>query len=58
MPATKRELIKQAITKYKRIFPCGEKRRLSECFTREGNELIFWFNTEDRTTRVMVTKFE
>lgn len=49
----KKELIEKAKLKYKRIFPCGDKKHFSECFTKEENEVIFWFNTEDDTTRVV-----
>lgn len=54
----KKALIKKAKSKYKRIFPCGDKKTLSECFTEEDDELIFWFNTEDDSTRVLTKKDE
>lgn len=55
MGAKQKKIIKKAVNKYKRIFPCGGKRRFSECFTRESdNSLYFWFNTEDHSTHVEV----
>lgn len=54
----KNALIEKARMKYKRIFPCGDKKSLSECFTKEEDELIFWFNTEDDSTRVVTKKEE
>jgi hypothetical protein len=49
----KRKMISEAILKYKRIYPCGAKNELSECFTEVDNETIFWFNTEDNTTHLI-----
>jgi len=54
--SAKKELIKKAMKKYKNIFPCGDKKSFSECFTFYDNELFFWFNTKDNTTRVMAKK--
>jgi len=55
MGSKQKKLIKKAVTKYKKIFPCGGKRRFSECFTRESDDsLYFWFDTEDQSTHVEV----
>jgi len=56
MEELKKNLIRQARSRYKRIYPCGCKKYLSECFTTYGNELSFWFNTEDRSTRLLACK--
>ncbi|MCL2220437.1 MAG: hypothetical protein FWC23_10090 [Chitinispirillia bacterium] len=56
MEQLKRSLIKQARRQYKEIYPCGTKRSLSECFTTYKDELTFWFNTSDKSTRLLVCK--
>jgi hypothetical protein len=56
MEQLKRSMIRQARRKYKNIYPCGCKRTLSECFTTYGDELSFWFNTADQSTRLIVCK--
>jgi hypothetical protein len=56
MEELKRSLISQARRKYKNIYPCGSKRSLYDCFTTEGGELSFWFNTADQSTRLIACK--
>jgi len=56
MEQLKRSMIRQARRKYKDIYPCGTKRSFSECFTSYGDELSFWFNTSDHSTRLIVCK--
>ena len=57
MGAKQKKLIKKAVNKYKKIFPCGGKTSFSECFTKESdNNLYFWFDTEDCSTHVEVDK--
>lgn len=46
-------MIEKARQNYSRIFPCGLKADLAECFTVEANRIFFWFNTEDETTHVL-----
>ena len=53
MGAKKRELIYRALSEYKTIFPCGKNETLDECFTQEGNLLLFWFNTDDDSTHLL-----
>jgi hypothetical protein len=53
----KQQLIDQATKLHKKIFPAGEKASLNECFTRLDNKLLFWFNTEDDNTRVLIHEF-
>jgi len=51
----KQALIKAARERYGRIEPCSSKETLEECFTEEDRYgLAFWFNTEDRSTRVLI----
>ena len=55
MGAKEKKLIKRAVHKYKRIFPCGGRKTFSECFIKaHDNKLYFWFDTEDRSTHIEV----
>ena len=55
MGTKQKKLIKKAVNKYKKIYPCGGRKAFSECFTRESDDsLWFWFDTEDRSTHVEV----
>lgn len=49
----KYQLIEQARRQYKQIYPCHSRRDFADCFTTENNRLMFWFNCEDRSTRVL-----
>jgi len=53
MNEIKNKLIIRAKETFKIIYPCGNKRDLSDCFTIIGNKLLFWFNTEDQTTHLI-----
>ncbi len=50
------KIIKEAIRKYKRIYPLPHKATLYECFTYYDNRLLFWFNTKDYSTHLIVEK--
>lgn len=50
----KLHLIQQAQELYREIHPCSNKSELGDCFTTEGNTLMFWFNTNDSSTHVLV----
>ena len=56
MEQLKRSMIRQARRQYKEIYPCGCKRSLAECFTTYGGQLSFWFNTADKSTRLITWK--
>ena len=56
MEQLKKNLIRQARRQYKVIYPCGTKRSLSECFVTYGDQLSFWFNTADKSTRLLMCK--
>lgn len=58
MNEMKNQLIGQARMTYKKIYPCGKKTDIGECFTEVGNQLLFWFNTEDQSTHLMVLPFD
>ena len=53
MEKQKKILIEQARNEHTNIFPCGDKA-LHECFTVHKNNLLFWFNTEDHNTHVLI----
>ena len=56
MSDIKLHLIKQAQDLYQEIHPCFNKCEFSDCFTTEGNMLIFWFNTKDASTHVLAMR--
>ena len=56
MGELEKRLIRRAIHKHKKIFPCARRRSLEACFTREKDRLLFWYNTKDRSTHVVSAK--
>lgn len=58
MNRVKIKLIIQAFLKYKKIYPCGNKNTLFECFTEIDNNLLFWFNTEDHSTHLLTAEID
>jgi len=54
MDTYKEELLKRAMAIHGRIEPTRTRRTFEECFTIEDSKLIFWFNDETGTTRVLV----
>jgi hypothetical protein len=54
MDHNKEELLKRAQALHGRIKPTRTRRTLEECFTTEDSKLIFWFNDETGTTKVLV----
>ena len=41
--------------KYEKIYPCGGDCHFStRCFTINGEDVLFWFNTEDQSTHVVI----
>ncbi|MBD3314757.1 MAG: hypothetical protein GF344_03135 [Chitinivibrionales bacterium] len=53
MNRMKRRLIQRARETYKTIYPCGGRPSFSECFTHYEDKVLFWFDTEDRSTHVV-----
>jgi hypothetical protein len=47
-------LYQQAIAKHHTIYPCRQKKTFQECFTISGGRLLFWYNTEDHSTHIMI----
>jgi len=54
LPKEHKKLIRRALKEHSRIFPPAHKRSLKECFTRHNGKIVFWFNTEDRTTHALI----
>lgn len=53
MGELEQKLIRRAILKHKKIFPCSRKSTFEASFTRESNRILFWYNTKDRSTHVV-----
>jgi hypothetical protein len=53
MNELKRVMFEQARKRYDSILPCAKADSWNDCFTVEGNKLLFWFNTEDQSTHLM-----
>jgi hypothetical protein len=58
MNELKLKMIAEARKKYKSIYPCGNRSDLVECFTKMGDLLAFWFNTEDHSTHLLTLPLE
>jgi len=54
MDKLKQELIERALKKHQKIKPCGNKASLLDCFTEHHGKLIFWYNTEEDSTYVLI----
>jgi hypothetical protein len=54
MDTSKEELLRKAMALHGRIEPTRTRRSFEECFTTEDSKLIFWFNDETGTTKVLV----
>jgi hypothetical protein len=51
----KRNLIEKAQKKFRNIKPCGPYEDFSNSFTKEEDDLIFWFNVEDtQSTHILI----
>ncbi|MBD3346979.1 MAG: hypothetical protein GF401_18145 [Chitinivibrionales bacterium] len=53
MSRLQKKLIKMALKQHKTILPCGDKKSLEECFTQHEDTMLFWFNTHDKTTKII-----
>jgi hypothetical protein len=47
------KLLRQANAIHDKIFPCASRKEFKYCFTRENDQLFFWYNTEDQSTHVI-----
>lgn len=55
MDEQKKTMIENAEQQYQVIRPCGSNTSLSDCFTTVGDTIVFWFNTEDRSTHIITS---
>lgn len=53
MGELERKLIRKAIRRHKKIYPCPHKGTFETSFTRETDRVLFWYNTKDRSTHVI-----
>ena len=53
MEDLKQQMINEAKVKYDDIRPLGNKERLEDCFTTHDDNLLFWFNINSNTTRLL-----
>ena len=58
MNKVKHDLINKAKKIYKEIYPCGAKSSIHDCFTsiEQGKKIVFWFNTKDNDTHIMISE--
>jgi hypothetical protein len=47
------KLMSQANAIHDKIFPCASRKEFDYCFTRENDQLFFWYNTEDQSTHMI-----
>lgn len=56
MSALQKLLMERAVETYDQIYPCASKRSFEECFTTLGKKCLFWFNTADHSTHMVVAE--
>jgi len=56
MVEVKRQLKEDAEKKYGKIYPVGQRKSLDDCFTEEEKQIIFWFNLDDQSTRILAKR--
>lgn len=55
--ALKLRLIRTAVEKHDGLItPTVHKKSFFECFTEHNGKLIFWYNTADKSTRLISAK--
>ncbi len=54
MTTAEKALLAEAKAMFKEIYPCGTKRSLNECFTSYDDRILFWFNTSDSSTHLLM----
>ena len=50
------KLKKEALKRFKKIYPCIGHNNFNKCFTYYKGKLFFWFNTEDKSTHILHTE--
>jgi hypothetical protein len=54
MTELEQSLIQKASEMHSRISPCPPRQDFEHCFTRDSGKVYFWFNTEDKSTHVVM----
>ena len=55
MESIRKRLIERAIKEHKEIFPTTSNDKFDEnFFTTHHNQIFFWFNTKDKSTKMVV----
>ncbi len=54
MNEIKKTMISEAAQKHTSIYPCGNYLNLEDCFTTYEDQLMLWYNTEDKSTHVII----
>ena len=54
MNELKATLMEKALQSYESIFPCAGMGSFDDCFMVDQDRLLFWFNTSDRSTHLLV----
>jgi len=58
MNETKERLKKIAVEKHGKIFPVGRHTNIDDCFTYYGDKILFWFNDQDASTKMIIGTVE
>ena len=58
MDEIKQVMINEAIEKHGKIYPCERSKIFENSFTQEGDMLIFWFNDESGSTRIITKNIQ
>jgi hypothetical protein len=54
MKELKEQLKREAVEKHGKIYPSGDRKVLDDCFTISENKILFWFNLDNETTKVLI----
>jgi len=54
MTELEKSLITKASEMHESIYPCPPRKDFEHCFTRDSGKVFFWFNTEDKSTHVVM----
>lgn len=49
-------MIAEARARHGQIAPCSGRADLSECFTQEEGMILFWCNSPDGSTRLIIRR--
>jgi hypothetical protein len=49
-----RRIVLKAVKRHIKIFPCSNRKNFQECFTLYDDKLLFWYNTIDGNTHLLM----